>query len=89
MENERKQVIIRGLSGETEAERQEIRSRQFAIRESWDSETEFRRRVVKNDLGVVAQDINWRGCWGFDDPETRWMTKVFLGRLSLRSNRVL
>ena len=58
MENERKQVIIRGLSGETEAERQEIRSRQFAIRESWDHETEFRRRVVKNNLGVTAQDIS-------------------------------
>ena len=58
MENERKQVIIRGLSGETEAERQEIKHRQFAIRESWDEETESRRRVVKNDLGVMPQDIS-------------------------------
>lgn len=58
MENERKQVIIRGLCGETEAERQEIKQRQLAIRAAWDSETEFRRRVVKNNLGVVAQDIS-------------------------------
>jgi len=64
MGNERKQVIIRGLSGETEAERQEIKSRQFAIRESWDPETEFRRRVVKNNLGVTAQDIDLAGLLG-------------------------
>ncbi|MDA7893402.1 hypothetical protein N9B38_00655 [bacterium] len=58
MENKRKRVIIRGLNGETEAERQEIKSRQFAIRANWDTKTEFRRRVVKNDLGVVAQNIS-------------------------------
>jgi hypothetical protein len=55
---QQRRKIIRGLSGETEAERQEIKQRQLAIRAAWDSETEFRRRVVKNDLGVVAQDIS-------------------------------
>ena len=64
MKNKRKRVIIRGLSGESEAERQEIKQRQFAIRESWDRETEFRRRVVKNNLGVTAQDINLAGLIG-------------------------
>jgi hypothetical protein len=58
MEKKAKRVIIRGLSGETENERQEIKQRQFAVRASWDSDTEFRRRVVKNNLGVVAQDIS-------------------------------
>lgn len=58
MEKKPKRVIIRGLNGETETEHQEIRQRQFAIRAAWDSETEFRRRVVKNNLGVVAQDIS-------------------------------
>ena len=58
MENERKQVIIRGLSGETEAERQEIKQRQLAIRAAWDSETEFRRRVVKNNLVVTPQNVS-------------------------------
>ena len=58
MEKKPKRVIIRGLNGETETERQEIRQRQFAIRAAWDSETEFRRRVVKNNLVVVAQDIS-------------------------------
>ena len=58
MENKRKRVIIRGLNGETETERQEIKQRQFDVRASWDSDTEFRRRVVKNNLGVVAQDIS-------------------------------
>ena len=64
MEEHDKPKVIRGLSGETEAERQEIRSRQFAVRESWDSETEFRRRVVKNNLGVTAQDIDLAGLLG-------------------------
>ena len=58
MEKKAKRVIIRGLSGETENERQEIKQRQFDVRASWDSDTEFRRRVVKNNLGVVAQDIS-------------------------------
>lgn len=58
MEKKPKRVIIRGLNGETETERQEIKQRQFAVRAAWDSETEFRRRVVKNNLGVVAQDIS-------------------------------
>ena len=58
MEKKAKRVIIRGLSGETENERQEIKQRQFNVRASWDSDTEFRRRVVKNNLGVVAQDIS-------------------------------
>ena len=50
--------VIRGLSGETETERQEIERRQHAIRAAWDSETEYRRRVVKNDLGVITQNIS-------------------------------
>jgi len=58
MEKKAKRVIIRGLSGETENERQEIKQRQFNVRSAWDSDTEFRRRVVKNNLGVVAQDIS-------------------------------
>ena len=55
---QQRRKIIRGLSGETETERQEIKQRQFAVRAAWDSETEFRRRVVKNNLGVVAQVIS-------------------------------
>ena len=58
MEKKAKRVIIRGLNGETETERQEIKQRQFNVRSAWDSDTEFRRRVVKNNLGVVAQDIS-------------------------------
>ncbi|MCP4942208.1 MAG: hypothetical protein GY924_09570 [Planctomycetaceae bacterium] len=58
MEEHDKPKVIRGLSGETETERQEIKQRQFAVRAAWDQETEFRRRVVKNDLGVTAQDIS-------------------------------
>ena len=58
MEKKPKQTVIRGLNGETENERQEIKQRQFDVRASWDSDTEFRRRVVKNNLGVVAQDIS-------------------------------
>ncbi len=58
MEKKAKRVIIRGLNGETENERQEIKQRQFDVRASWDSDTGFRRRVVKNNLGVVAQDIS-------------------------------
>ena len=58
MEKKAKRVIIRGPSGETENERQEIKQRQFDVRASWDSDTEFRRRVVKNNLGVVAQVIS-------------------------------
>ncbi|MDA7864777.1 hypothetical protein N9B24_01495 [bacterium] len=57
MDEHNKPKVIRGLSGDTETERQEIRQRQFAIRATWDSDTQFRRRVVKNDLGVMAQDI--------------------------------
>ena len=55
---QQRRKITPGLIGKTEAERQEIKQRQLAIRAAWDSETEFRRRVVKNDLGVVAQDIS-------------------------------
>ena len=58
MEEHDKPKVIRGLSGETETERQEIKQRQFAVRAAWDSDTELRRRVVKNDLGVVVQDIS-------------------------------
>lgn len=58
MDEHNKPKVIRGLSGDTETERQEIRQRQFAIRAAWDSDTQFRRRVVKNDLGVMAQDIS-------------------------------
>ena len=58
MEKKRKRVIIRGLIGETENERQEIKQRQLAIRAAWDSETEFRRRVVKNNLGVTPQNVS-------------------------------
>ena len=58
MEKKAKRVISRGLSGETENERQEIKQRQFNVRSAWDSDTEFRRRVVKNNLGGVAQDIS-------------------------------
>ena len=58
MEEHDKPKVIRGLSGETETERQEIERRQHAIRAAWDSETEYRRRVVKNDLGVIAQNIS-------------------------------
>ena len=55
---QQRRKVIRGLNGETETERQEIKQRQFDVRASWDSDTEFRRRVVKNNLGVVAQDIS-------------------------------
>lgn len=55
--NGRKRCFVRALIGETENERQEDKQRQLAIRAAWDNETEFRRRVVKNDLGIVAQDI--------------------------------
>ena len=58
MEEHDKPKVIRGLSGETETERQEIKQRQFAVRAAWDSDTELRRRVVKNNLGVAAQDIS-------------------------------
>ena len=58
MEKNRKRTVIRGLNGETENERQEIKQRQFDVRASWDTKTEFRRRVVKNDFGVVAQNIS-------------------------------
>ncbi len=44
MEKKPKRGIMRGLNGETENERQEIKQRQFAVRASWDSDTEFRRR---------------------------------------------
>ncbi len=58
MEKKPKRTVIRGLNGDTENERKEIKQRQFDVRASWDQETEFRRRVVKNNLGVVAQDIS-------------------------------
>ncbi|MDB4506333.1 hypothetical protein N9087_01450 [bacterium] len=58
MTNQQRRKVIRGLNGETETERQEIKQRQFDVRASWDTKTEFRRRVVKNDLGVVAQNIS-------------------------------
>ena len=58
MEKKPKRTVIRGLKGETENERQEIKRRQFDVRATWDTKTEMRRRVVKNNLGVTAQDIS-------------------------------
>ena len=64
MDEHNKPKVIRGLSGDTETERQEIKQRQFAVRAAWDSDTELRRRVVKNNLGVTAQDIDLAGLIG-------------------------
>ena len=47
----------RGLFGDTELERDEIRDRQETIRANWSTETELIRRVVQKSPAVLPQQI--------------------------------
>jgi hypothetical protein len=50
--------VSRGLSGETQTERKEIKRRQQVIRAAWNSKIESRRHVFENNLGVSPQAIS-------------------------------